>query len=121
MPWWAVVYFTLFCVLAVAGIWDDCRDRRPAWFLGCAIASNVIIAYLFVAYWQPAMRPPLDSIASAAFVAAFSWELFQAWEDLRALHTSPEVSPTVTAITAMAYPVICSPAFIVAGLSAFRE
>jgi hypothetical protein len=120
MPWWAVVYFTMFCALSVAGIWDDCRDRRPTWFLGCAIVSNVIIAYLFVAYWQPTIRVPLGSIASVAFVATMCWELFQASEDIRALHTAPEISRAITVITAIAYPVICSPAFIVAGLAAFR-
>lgn len=120
MPWWILVYFIMFCVLSVAGIWDDCRDRRPAWFLGCAIVSNVIIAYLFVAYWQPTMRSALGSIASAAFVAAMCWELFQATEDIRALQTAPEFSRAVTVVTAITYPVICSPAFIVAGLTAFR-
>jgi hypothetical protein len=119
MPWWAVLYFFMFCLLSVAGIWDDCRDKRPVWFLGCAIVSNVIIAYLFVAYWQPTMRVPLSSIASVAFLAAICWELFQAAEDIRALRTATEFSSTLTVITAITYPVICLPAFIVAGISAF--
>ena len=56
MSWWAIVYLVLFGVLAAAGLWDDFRDRRPAWFLGCAAVSNLTIIFLFVAFWQPSLR-----------------------------------------------------------------
>jgi len=120
MSWWITFYFVVFCLLSIAGICDDYRDRRPSWFLGCAIVANLIVAYLFVAYWQPTLRASLGSIASVAFVAAMCWELFQGAEDIRALYADPEVSHAVTVVTALAYPLICLPAFIVAGLTAFR-
>ena len=124
MSWWVLSYLALFGVLAVAGFWDDFRDRRPAWFLACVFASNVTIVFLFVAFWQPSLRSPLGLAAPVAFVASMCWEVFQAVEDLRALRADPELSRTqqrvVATITAVALPVICLPAFIVAGISAFR-
>ena len=124
MSWWIVIYFGLFGVLSAGGLWDDYRDRRPAWFLACAFASNLTVAYLFVAFWQPALRSPLGVVAPVAFIASMCWELFQAVEDIRGLRANPELSETqrrmVATITAIALPVICLPAFVVAGICAFR-
>lgn len=52
------------------------------------------------------------------------WELFQAVEDLRELPSDPDLSESerrfVTIFTAITFPVMCLPAFIIAGISAFR-
>jgi hypothetical protein len=52
------------------------------------------------------------------------WELFQAVEDIRGLRADPELSETerrvMETITAVALPVICLPAFVIGGISAFR-
>jgi len=118
------MYLGLFGVLSAGGLWDDYRDRRPAWFLACAVASNLTVVYLLVTFWQPSLRSPLGLAAPVAFIASMCWELFQAIEDVRALRTDPELSETpqrmVATITAIALPTICLPAFIVAGISAFR-
>ena len=124
MSLWTIIYLALFGVLAAAGLWDDVRDRRAAWFLGCAFISNLTVIYLFVAYWQPSLRAPLGLVAPLAFVASMCWELFQAVEDIRALRSDPELSErqqrVVASVTAIALPAICLPAFVVAGISAFR-
>ena len=124
MSWWIIIYLGLFGLLSAAGLWDDYHDRRPAWFLGCAVASNLTVIYLFVAFWQPSLRSPLGLVAPVAFIASICWELFQAVQDIRALRTDPELSETqqrvIPTITAIALPMICLPAFIVAGISAFR-
>ena len=125
MSWWTIIYLGLFGVLAAAGLWDDVRDRRPAWFLGCAVISNLTVIYLFVTFWHQSLRAPLGLIAPLAFVGSMCWELFQAVEDIRALRLDPELSEReqrVTAsIAAISLPVICLPAFVVAGISAFRS
>lgn len=124
MPWWIIIYLVLFSVLSAGGLWDDYRDRRPAWFLACAVASNLTVVYLFVAFWQPSPRSPLGLVAPVAFIASMGWEVYQAVEDIRGLRADPELSDTqqrmVATITAVALPVICLPAFVVAGISAFR-
>jgi hypothetical protein len=124
MTWWIIIYLGLFGMLSAGGLWDDYRDGRPAWFLGCAVVSNVIVIYLFVAFWQPSLRAPFGTLAPVAFVASMCWELFQAVEDIRGLRSDPELSErqqrVVASITAIALPIICLPAFIVAGISAFR-
>jgi hypothetical protein len=123
MSWWIIGYLGLFGVLSAGGLWDDYRDRRPAWFLACAVLSNLTVIYLFVAFWQPSLRLSLGLVAPVAFVASMCWELFQAVEDIRALRADPELSETergvVATMTAVALPLVCLPAFIVAGISAF--
>jgi hypothetical protein len=125
MSLWTITYLALFGMLAAAGLWEDVRDRRPAWFLGCAIISNLTVIYLFVAYWHSSLRPPWGLVAPLAFVASMCWELFQAVEDIRALRSDPELSDreqrVIAGVTAIALPVICLPAFVVAGISAFRS
>ena len=56
MTWWIISYLVLYAVLAVAGVWEDYRDHRPAWFLNVAALSNLTTIYLFVALLAP--RPP---------------------------------------------------------------
>ena len=125
MSLWTIIYLALFGVLGMAGLWDDVRDRRPTWFLGCAVISNLTVIYLFVAYWQPSLRAPWGVVAPLAFVASMCWELFQAVEDIRALRSDPELSEgqqrVVASVAAIALPVMCLPAFVVAGISAFRS
>jgi hypothetical protein len=69
--------------------------------------------------------PALGLVAPLAFVASMCWELFQAVEDIRALRSDPELSEreqrVIAGVTAIALPVICLPAFVVAGISAFRS
>jgi hypothetical protein len=125
MSMWTIIYLALFGVLAAAGLWEDVRDRRPTWFLGCAVISNLIVIYLFVAYWEPSLRAPWGLAAPLAFVASMCWELFQAVEDIRALRSDAELSEwqqrVIAGVTAIALLVICLPVFVVAGISAFRS
>jgi hypothetical protein len=123
MSWWIISYLGLFGLLSAGGVWDDYRDRRPASFLACAGLFNLTVIYLFVAFWQPSLRLALGLVAPAAFIASMCWELFQAVEDIRGLRADPELSETqrrvVATITAVALPLVCLPAFVVAGISAF--
>ena len=123
MPWWIIIYLGLFGVISAAGVWSDYRDRRAAWFLACAAASNLTIIYLFVAFWQPSLRAPLGWVAPVAFIASVCWELFQAVEDIWGIRSDPELSETgqrvIALISAVLLLVICLPAIVFAGISAF--
>ena len=125
MSWWAIIYLALFGVLGAAGLWDDVRERRPTWFLGCAVISNLTVGYVFVAYWQPSLRAPWGLVAPLAFVASMCWEVFQAVGDVRALRYDPELTArgqrVISSVAAIAVSVICLPAFVVAGISAFKS
>ncbi len=125
MTWWTLLYLGFFAALALAGLWSDYRDRRSAWFLGAAVLSNLTVVYLFVAYWHPALRTPLGLVAPVAFLAAMGWELFQAVEDIRGIRSDPELTErgqrVVAAIVAVVLPVLCLPAFVVAGMAALRR
>jgi hypothetical protein len=56
-------------------------------------------------------------------MASMCWELFQAVDDIRGLRDDPELSEAqqrrVATVTAIALPMVCLPAFAVAGISAF--
>jgi hypothetical protein len=125
MSWWIVVYLGLFGVLAVAGLWDDYCDRRPAWFLGCAVISNLTIICLFVAFWNPPLHSILGGIAPVLFIASTCWELFQAVEDLRNQRADPQLSKSqerlAGIVTALVLPLISLPAIVVAGIDAFSR
>jgi hypothetical protein len=124
MSWWIITYLGLFGILSAGGLWDDYNERRPAWFLACAVASNLTVIYLFLAFWQPSLRSSLGLAAPAAFIASMCWELFQVIEDFRGLRADPKLTETqqrvVATVTAVALSLICLPAFIMAGISAFR-
>ena len=125
MSLWTVIYLALFGAVAAAGLWDDVRDRRPTWFLGCVVISNLTVSYLFVAYWHPSLRSPWGVVAPLAFVASMCWELFQAVVDVRVLRSDAEPSEgdqrLIASIAAIALAAVCLPAFVIAGMSAFRS
>ena len=124
MPWWSIIYLGFFGLLAAAGLWSDYREGRAAWFLACALFSNLTIIYLFVAFSEPSLRSRLGSVAPVVFVAAMCWELFQAVEDIRGLRSDTELAESqrrvIATLTAVGLSLICLPAFVVAGISAFR-
>lgn len=122
MPWWVIVYLVLFVALAAAGLWDDVQDRRPAWFLTCAILSNLAVVYLFLAFWRPVLRVPLGYAALIAYFASMCWEACQAVGDLRSLRNDPALvakqRDILAVVAAVATLVISLPAYVVAGISA---
>ena len=124
MSWWIIIYLGLFTTLSAGGFWDDFCNRRPVWFLGCTVASNLTVIYLFVAFWCPSLRIFLGNVAPIIFVASMFWELFQVVEDIHGLQPDPEISKkwrrVIYVFAALALPVICLPAFIIAGISAFK-
>ncbi|MBI3417792.1 MAG: hypothetical protein HY043_21075 [Verrucomicrobia bacterium] len=124
MSSWIIIYLCLFGAISAGGVWDDYRNQRQAWVLGCAIVSNLTVAYLFVAFWQPTLRIPLSFVAPLAFAASMCWEMFQVFEDIRTLRADPKLNemkqPAIAIFIAVALLVICLPAFIVAGISAFK-
>lgn len=125
MPWWAILYLVCFAALSVAGVWGDCRERRPAWFLACAILSNLALVYFFVAYWRPVLRVSFWHAAPVIYLASVLWEVFSMVDDVRSLRGEPSMVEwerrIVPVVTAVATAVICLPAFIVAGISAFAS
>lgn len=123
MSWWFGIYLGLYAVLSAAGLRDDYRDRRPAWFLASAIASNLTVAFFFIAFWQPSFCAPLGLAAPLAFIAAMCWEWFQTAQDIRRLCAEPGLSAPqqrlIAIISTLFSLTICLPAFAVAGISAF--
>jgi hypothetical protein len=124
MTWWIIIYLGVVVVISGAGIWDDIRDGRPAWFLACAVVSNLVLIGLFVAFWLPWLRAPLGLVAPVAYIASMLWELFQAVEDLRGLRASRQLAEAhkqvIGVIVTLLLLMFILPVYIVAGISAFR-
>ena len=124
MPYWVIAYLIVFGVVAAAGIWDDWRTKRPSWFLACAVTANVTVAWLFTTYWHSALHPSGRFIAPVAYLLAMTWELYQAIDDTLDANSDPSISRTQrrteAAVTLVILAVTCVPAYVVAGISAFR-
>jgi len=125
MAWWAILYTTVYCLLAMAGFWSDYEGRKAKWFLGCAISSNLVIAYLYIAYWYPTFRVDFGPVVPTLFVAALCWEIFQLADDMRTSQPDPELSAAahrgVAIVTTLCIAGICFPAYAIAGIVAFTK
>ena len=120
MTWWSISYLSLFVILAVAGLVSDFRDKRPFWFLVLAIASNATVIYLFVAFWSHSLRLALGVVAPLLFVAALCWEVFRLVTDIREIRNDTETTANELRTIVGIILAVLLPAFIVAGMSAFR-
>jgi hypothetical protein len=124
MPWWAILYLVVFAGLCVAAVWDDDREGRSTQFLLCSVLSHSIIVYLFIAFWRPALIGHLGIVLSVAFVLAIGWQIFQMIVDIRTLRQDPDLSAGerqfIPPIAVALVWLIDLPAFVVAGLAAFR-
>ncbi len=123
MEWWQAVYFGIYLILAIAGIWNDFSEGRPAFFLGAAFLSNFIILYLCIIYWYPSVDFTIGYLAPVALAAAIGWEIYQVYLDLLSPESSEEessLSRKEKQVIACAMILFYLPAFFVAGKSAFQ-
>ena len=115
----AVFYLVLYGLISVAGIVSDIHDRKPSWFVACAVTANLIEAFLIAAYWHPVLVTGLGFVALTSFVLAMCWELYAGVVDLR----DPELatlSNVRKAIWLMVAALLLVPAYVLAGLAAFN-
>lgn len=124
MKIWIQLYLAVFIVFSIAGILDDFRERRPSWFLAFAGLSNIIIVILFIAYWNRSWLDGVGTLAQVLFITAMAWEGYQAVLDFRATgaesNSEEEGGRAALIIGILLFSVLCLPAFVVAGISAFR-
>lgn len=125
MNCWIIVYFVLFGVLSLAGLWDDWFRRKPKWFLLCSLFANIIVGLLIAGFWYSGCRAIFSFFAVPLFVAAALWEVFQAVDDIRSDTRDPamtEKEDTLGKVIGVLLALcLILPAFVVAGISAFRE
>lgn len=119
MTWWIQLYLVLYVIFSIAGLWDDYRSKRQIRFFIGAGFSNSIVVFLFVCYWHASGLSGMGGIAQVAFVGAMGWELFQAIQDIKAEKEDSGSLGDVILGPALAAE-ISLPAYIVAGISAFR-
>lgn len=97
MPWWVVLYLVVLALLSLAGLVDDARDRRPAWWLGLALSSAVASVALVLAYWEVLPTSP-PALLFALLVVAVGFDAWSAVRDLRAdaAAPDPELNPAAS-------------------------
>jgi len=124
MKIWIQLYLAVFIVFSIAGILDDFRERRPFWFLALAGLSNIIIVLLFIAYWNRSWLDGVGILAQVLFIAAMVWEGYQAVLDFCATgaptNSEEEEGRPALILGVLLFSVLCLPAFVIAGISAFR-
>ena len=121
---WVIAYLVLFRLLSLAGLWTDWRSKKPQWFLSCSLFANIVVGLLFAGFWYSNCRAIFGWFAIPLFVAASSWELFQAADDIRSDTRDPELTKKedrqARVIGVMLTSCLILPAFVVAGISTFR-
>lgn len=121
---WIQLYLAVFVVLSIAGILDDYRDRRPFWFLALSVLSNIIIVLLFIAYWNSSLLDGAGILSQVLFIAAIGWEAYQAVLDSHATeeqaNSETEGGRSTIILGTLLFLALSLPAFVVAGISAFR-
>lgn len=123
MEWWQAVYFEVYFLLAVAGIWNDFSEKRGVVFLSAAILSNIIILYLSLSYWYPSVNLTIGYFAPVSLIAAICWEMCQVYLDLLTPEPSEEessLSRKEKKVIAFMMILFYIPAFFVAGKVAFQ-
>ena len=122
MTWWISLYLGLFLAVAASGLLDAYRDHTSRWFLVAHTLSKIAVAYLFVAFWYPALRPPL-AVAAPAFIGALFLAVFDVLHDIRTMPIDPNISESryraQGAMTLIVLLLVNGPAFAIAGITAF--
>ena len=123
MTWWIALYLGLFVAVSASGLLDAYRGHTSRWFLVAYVLSDLVIVYLFVAFWYPALRPPLG-FAAPAFIGALFLAIFDVLQDIRTMTIDPNIAESryraQGAMTLIALLLVNGPAFAIAGITAFR-
>jgi hypothetical protein len=124
MSFWIIAYFALFGVFSLIGLWDDWSRRKPRWFLICSLFANIVVGLLFAGFWYSDCRAIFGFVAAPLFVATALWEVFQAVNDIRSEKRDQKLTEKEETLAKVVGVIlafcISLPAFIVAGISAFR-
>ena len=121
MPWWSIIYLVLFLVLVLSGTWLEVRDREERiMVLILDSASFLVCGYLFVGFWVSALRQTLGVAAPILFVLAAGWEIYDAPRGMRCCLADPDMSKREKRWALVGITAFMLPAYIVAGLAAFR-
>ena len=126
MAWWIKFYLLLYVIFAIAGMWDDYKAKRSIGYIFAAGLSNVVIVGLFVALLNPEKLERFGMLVPWAFVAAMCWEVFQFVEDNWSERSETDRirirsrDRRALIVGVLLYMAISLPAFIVAGISAFK-
>jgi len=91
MPWWAVLIFALYVVVAIGSVRDNFKILYPAWFtLGDALVDLVLVA-LALSFWLPSLGEPYRSVAPALLAGCVAWLPLSIRQDMRELRKDRSV------------------------------
>ena len=73
MPWWVAVYFLAFGTVTAFWVKSELPDRAERPYTVAELASEACLVAVALAYWVPALRVAIGSIAPMLFVAGCAW------------------------------------------------
>ena len=121
MPWWSITYLVLFLLVVVVGTWLEARDREETTVVNILDSvSAIICAYLFISYWFSSWRQPLGAAAPVLFVLAAGWQIYDTPRGMRKCLADPDFSKREKRWLLVGVIVFFLPAYVIAGMAAFR-
>lgn len=121
MPWWAIAYLMIFAVWSWITVENDYyQNKQPVWSILLTALSTLAVAYLFLAYWYPALIPNFRFVAPVAFMASTGWQVVQEIRGLRRIYHHPDLTNTEFYIIVIIPVIFLFPAYLIAGFTAFR-
>ena len=133
MPWYIIIYFSLYILLGIAGILDDFSKTNsfrgiPKWRKVTNIAYELIITFLFITYWHPELLPNNNMLILSLrilFSLAIIWEVSALCSDLFVYPTSENSADeqrflSAKIITICIVTVTSLPIILVGGIAIFK-
>jgi hypothetical protein len=120
MPWWALVYLVVFASIFVVSMYSAYRDGEKVWIFLSDCAAGVVLIYLFAGFWLLSLSEAVGAFAPFLFLLAMGWEIASTPHDLKEIIADTSSSKT-DKICGVTFAIVWAlPAYIVAGMSAFK-
>lgn len=122
MPLLAIIYAIFLSFILIATFYDKLKRKEPAWYILVNSVCDLIILWLFIAYWKPEIARSTGPVALAAFLSAIVWDLRHLPSNLSGVSdsdVSPEMNHYYRFVLGLCL-VLSFPAFWFSGIAAWR-
>ena len=99
MPWWVVLYFTIFGVITAFWLKSEFPDKAERPYLAVELVSEACLVIVALGYWLDPVRAAISSVASVLFVAGCAWLLLAGAREIRGYVPDPELSRALNSVS----------------------
>jgi hypothetical protein len=96
MPWWAVLYATLFLAGAAWSTAEEVKKGRRRWWVIVDACVSLVWVGFIAAFYNETLSGAIGRGALPLLVGAFLWTAITAHREIAELETDPALSPRVS-------------------------